>query len=439
MRHITRDEALKLLVRNNPEPVASHCDKSMWWFITRAVGGLWVQHPLKMTVSWLYLLMLPLIYVQKSIGFAIIGIPFVFFCILAYYFYFYRKLYKALRENTYRIDEDGISVSITTVDGIQTRYLTTQFSLIRNIWMTQNYIYIETEDKTDIGVVYLFSDEPERILGNIVSYMQLEKKAKEDKPIPYYSAEERTDLRNFVQERFGKIDAVLHDTDGEGFPIDIVSIPPTKQRNYWTLCTVGAGAIRVPNQEYYKQSDNGEITFDATKYTEGFVVEHFEYVMYLPPDWNVTDADLSKDSNYWYLRLLRDVVQYTYYNFQFQLGDTLSYNDSDGEELSFDASTDFFAVLMLCPLPDVPNEMFANIGGRTIQFHQVVPITIEESNYISQRSAADFMKKYMGIDAVQLDEEPIDVKHKQYSEALISHFEHHIRGANVVAMYPKQK
>ena len=305
--------------------------------------------------------------------------------------------------------------------------------------MTQNYIYIETEDKTDIGVVYLFSDEPERILGNIVSYMQLEKKAKEDKPIPYYSAEERTDLRNFVQERFGKIDAVLHDTDGEGFPIDIVSIPPTKQHNYWTLCTVGAGAIRVPNQEYYKQSDNGEITFDATKYTEGFVVEHFEYVMYLPPDWNVTDADLSKDSNYWYLRLLRDVVQYTYYNFQFQLGDTLSYNDSDGEELSFDASTDFFAVLILCPLPDVPNEMFANIGGRTIQFHQVVPITIEESNYISQRSAADFMKKYMGIDAVQLDEEPIDVKHKQYSEALISHFEHHIRGANVVAMYPKQK
>ena len=185
--------------------------------------------------------------------------------------------------------------------------------------------------------------------------------------------------------------------------------------------------------------DNGEITFDETKYTDGFVIEYFEYVMYLPPDWNVTDADLSKDSNYWYLRLLRDVVQYTYYNFQFQLGDTLSYNDSDGEELSFDASTDFFAALMLCPLPDVPNEMFANIGGRTIQFHQVVPITIEESNYISQRSAADFMKKYMSIDAVMLDEEPIDVKHKQYSEALISHFERHIRGANVVAMYPKQK
>ena len=62
------------------------------------------------------------------------------------------------------------------------RYLTTPFSLIKDIWLAQNYIYIETEDKTDIGVVYLFSDEPERILGNIVSYMQLEKKAKEDKP-----------------------------------------------------------------------------------------------------------------------------------------------------------------------------------------------------------------------------------------------------------------
>ena len=149
MKHITRDEALKLLVRNNPEPVASHCDKSMWWFITRAVGGLWVQHPLKMTASWLYLLMLPLIYAQKSIGFAIIGISIVFFCILAYYFYFYRKLYKALRENTYRIDEDGISVSITTVDDIWARYLTTPFSLIKDIWLAQNYIYIETPRWTD--------------------------------------------------------------------------------------------------------------------------------------------------------------------------------------------------------------------------------------------------------------------------------------------------
>ena len=99
--------------------------------------------------------------------------------------------------------------------------------------MAQNYIYIETEDKTDIGVVYLFSDEPERILGNIVSYMQLEKKAKEDKSLPYYSAEERTDLRNFVEERFGKIDAVLNDTDGEGFPVDIAAIPPSPQHNYW--------------------------------------------------------------------------------------------------------------------------------------------------------------------------------------------------------------
>ena len=148
MKHITRDEALKLLVRNNPEPVASHCDKSMWWFITRAVGGLWIQHPLKMIVSWLYLLMLPLIYVQKSIGFAIIGIPFVFFCILAYYFYFYRKLYKALRENTYRIDEDGISVSITTVDGVLARYLTTPFSLIKDILVgSKLHLYRRRQDR----------------------------------------------------------------------------------------------------------------------------------------------------------------------------------------------------------------------------------------------------------------------------------------------------
>ena len=435
MKHITRDEALKLLIHDNPEPVASHCDKSMWWFIPRAVGGLWVQHTRKMLVSWLILLVSPLFFSLRSVELAVLGVFIVLFCILAYYVYIYGKIHKTLKLNTYRIDEEGISVSVTTVDGIQARYLTTPFSLIKDIWLAQKYIYIETEDKTDIGVVYLFSDEPERILGNIVSYMQLEKKADEDKPLPRYSAEERAELRKFVQERFGKIDAVLHDTDGEGFPIDIVSIPPTKQHNYWTLCTVGAGAIRVPNEEYYKRSDNGETTFDETKYTDGFVVEHFEYVMYLPPDWNVTDADLSKDSNYWYLHLLRDVVQYTYYNFQFQLGDTLNYNDGDSEQLSFDHSTDFYAALILCPLPDVANEQFANIEGRTIQFFQVVPITTEEANYLSRHSAADFLKKYMDISAIQLDNESKQVKHERYSKAIISHFERHIKGANVVTMY----
>ena len=435
MRHITRDEALKLLIHDNPEPVASHCDKSMWWFVPRAVGGLWVQHTRKMLVSWLILLVSPLFFSLRSVELAVLGVFIVLFCILAYYVYIYGKIHKTLKLNTYRIDEEGISVSVTTVDGIQARYLTTPFSLIKDIWLAQKYIYIETKDKTDIGVVYLFSDEPERILGNIVSYMQLEKKTDEDKPLPRYSAEERADLRKFVQERFGKIDAVLHDTDGEGFPIDIVGIPPTKQHNYWTLCTVGAGAIRVPNEEYYKRSDNGETTFDETKYTDGFVVEHFEYVMYLPPDWNVTDADLSKDSNYWYLRLLRDVVQYTYYNFQFQLGDTLNYNDGDSEQLSFDHSTDFYAALILCPLPDVANEQFTNIEGRTIQFFQVVPITTEEANYLSRHSAADFLKKYMDISAIQLDNESKQVKHERYSKAIISHFERHIKGANVVTMY----
>ena len=142
MKHITRDEALKLLIHDNPEPVASRCDKSMWWFIPRAVGGLWAQYPTKMFASWLFLLILPLIYLEKDTRLAIISIPIVLFCILAYYFYFYRKLYKALQLNTYRIDEDGISVSVTTVDGIQARYLTTPFSLIKDYCCPVNLFHI---------------------------------------------------------------------------------------------------------------------------------------------------------------------------------------------------------------------------------------------------------------------------------------------------------
>ena len=135
MKHITRDEALKLLIHDNPEPVASHCDKSMWWFVPRAVGGLWAQHTRKMLVSWLILLVSPLFFSLRSLELAVIGVFIVLFCILAYYVYIYGKIHKTLKLNTYRIDEEGISVSVTTVDGIQARYLTTPFSLIKDIWL----------------------------------------------------------------------------------------------------------------------------------------------------------------------------------------------------------------------------------------------------------------------------------------------------------------
>ena len=50
-----------------------------------------------------------------------------------------------------------------------------------------------------------------------------------------------------------------------------------------------------------------------------------------------------------------------------------------------------------------------------------------------------FMKKYMELDIIKLDEENLDVKEKNYTNALISHFERHKKGANVVTMYPTKK
>ena len=45
----------------------------------------------------------------------------------------------------------------------------------------------------------------------------------------------------------------------------------------------------------------------------------------------------------------------------------------------------------------------------------------------------------MELDIIKLDEENLDVKEKNYTNALISHFERHKKGANVVTMYPTKK
>lgn len=438
MKHITKDEALKLLIHGRPEPVANQCNKSLWWFVPRAVLGLWKQQPKRMALTNFIWLLFGLSYLRLGTLWGVLGFLLALFGLNIYYFYTYRKVYKAIKTFTYRMDEDGISLYITADDGTLIRYITTPYSQIKDIYLSKDYVYFELEETSEIGIIYLITEDTERVLGNIVSYMQLEEK-QEIKNLPsVYANQELDEIKDFVIERFGKPTDIFRDTLNREQPIDIMVIPPTKTRNYWTLCTLGAGTYRVRNSEEYKLSKEGEEVLNCGEEHDS-LIEHYEYVMYLPADWNLSAESLEKESNYWPIRVLNGIGHDTFDNFQFQLGDTMSFNAGDDTEVSFDPSTDFFGVLILCPLPDVPNETYANIGGRTIQFHQVMPITTEELDYLGHNSPADFMKKYMELDIIKLDEETLDVKEKQYTNALISHFERHKKGANVVTMYPTKK
>ena len=71
------------------------------------------------------------------------------------------------------MDEDGISLYITADDGTLIRYITTPYSQIKDIYLSKDYVYFELEETSEIGIIYLITEDTERVLGNIVSYMQL--------------------------------------------------------------------------------------------------------------------------------------------------------------------------------------------------------------------------------------------------------------------------
>ena len=72
---------------------------------------------------------------------------------------------------------------------------------------------------------------------------------------------------------------MLHEIVSPDVHLDIAIIPASEDRNYITLCTIGAGA-RPMNID------------DAARISYG-LADRAEYVVYLPADWKTDNESLS--------------------------------------------------------------------------------------------------------------------------------------------------
>ncbi len=90
-----------------------------------------------------------------------------------------------------------------------------------------------------------------------------------------------------VEQHVGRIDYIFRELVSEIVRIDVLRIPPTKQRPFYTLVTSG-------------MSDK------AMTVTEGGVELQFaELMICLPAEWPVAMDDFRDEKNYWPIRLLK--------------------------------------------------------------------------------------------------------------------------------------
>ena len=177
--------------------------------------------------------------------------------------------------------------------------------------------------------------------------------------VAYLSDTEMEAIENHIEKYIGPVSKVYHEIVSETVHIDICIVNPTKEHNFYTLCTMGMSALpmKAPKPEF--------------QYSELFIC--------LPPDWKLTDDDLKDEDNYWPIRLLKTLAKLPH-----EYNDWLFYGHSmpNGDPAQpYASNTKLSNVIMLEPF--IINDSIINteVNKKNIYFFPIYPLYDKEMEY----------------------------------------------------------
>ncbi len=306
-----------------------------------------------------------------------------------------------------RTDKNGLYYVARDGQGRYTDSIGWPWRDIRLIWFYKRSItigIIDTEGNT-IDFV-LPTDNPGRCRNHLLHHWWLAAHGMVPEMQPYlYSTEERAAMEEFIAARFGQPDTIVHDKYFTNVRIDIAVIKPSEERPYYTLCTIGAGAY--PMQVPYKEYIDGEMENRA------------EYIVYLPPEWNVTGKGHWRKENDWPADYLRVFAQ------EPELHSTVSLA---GRTLRFDEpptpSTEAMGMAYAHPLPDLQQPTRTDLPtGYSIGFLQMVFTNKWETRLLQTIELhGDNILKVLFRNGGMPEATSPEGRAREYAEALLRHF-----------------
>lgn len=179
-----------------------------------------------------------------------------------------------------------------------------------------------------------------------------------------YDEEEMEAIENHIEKNFGEYDSVFHEIISPDIHVDICMIPPSEERNYHVLVTMGMGAhsMNVPEE------------------LAEYKLERAELAVCLPADWDLQSDD---EKWYWPIRMLKVLARLPISE------DTwLGWGHTVDNGESFDESTQLCGSMLISP---ANFEETANIctmpDGSEVNFYQVIPLYSEEMEYKMNNNA----------------------------------------------------
>ena len=195
-----------------------------------------------------------------------------------------------------------------------------------------------------------------------------------------YTEEEMEAVEGHIQQYFGKVENVFHELVSPDIHVDICMVPPTEERDYYTLVTMGMGAHRM----------------NVPKELAEYKLERAELAIALPADWKLDQESMKDEKWYWPIRLLKSLARLPI------ASDTwLGFGHTMDNQEDFAENTKLCAAILtgpqgtqdgseVCPLP----------GGEEINFYQVIPLYRDELEYKLAHDADALLDKMNGISFV---------------------------------------
>lgn len=179
-----------------------------------------------------------------------------------------------------------------------------------------------------------------------------------------YDDEEIDVVEEHIKEHFGEFPTVYHELHSPDIHVDICCVPPTEERNYYTLITMGMGAHIMNIPEEMPKEEFGRA----------------ELVMCLPPDWKLGETD---DEWYWPISLIKNLAR-----LPINCDTWLGWAHSVDNREPFAPNTELCGSILVRPRNvgeegeecELPN-------GDKVRFYEIFPLYRTEMNFKIDHSA----------------------------------------------------
>ena len=195
-----------------------------------------------------------------------------------------------------------------------------------------------------------------------------------------YTEEEMEAVEGHIQQYFGKVENVFHELVSPDIHVDICMVPPTEERDYCTLVTMGMGAHRMNVPEELVE----------------YKLERAELAIALPADWKLVQESMQDERWYWPIRLLKVLARLPI------ASDTwLGFGHTMDNKENFAENTKLCAAILTGPQStEEGGEVCTLPGGEEVNFYQVIPLYEDELDYKLEHDVDALLNKMRGISFV---------------------------------------